>query len=93
MASDTQCVLKPPKMISSGEPASFLRQEEDGVVMMEYPLSGGGIATDTLRLTPLGERYPGDEVLIPTGEVDTQGRATWELFEVGFLHQELRQAS
>ncbi|AKT43704.1 uncharacterized protein CMC5_079390 [Chondromyces crocatus] len=93
MTADTPCVMKPITMDSTGQPASQLGRVGDRRLWLQFPVNGGGVATTRALLTPLGERFPGDEVLIATGQVDAEGRSLWELFEVAFPMEELRVAS
>ena len=88
----TRCVSKPHDMDPQAIGASLLGQDEAGRLVFEYEVNGRGLDTTTAVLTPLGDRYPGDEVLIETGEVDDEGRPRWALVEVMFPSERSRAA-
>lgn len=84
MAASTICVSKPHDMDPYGGAAWLLGEEESGRLRFEYPVMGGGRGIVTEVVTLLGDRSPGDEVLIEAGEPDAEGRTPWELCEVVF---------
>lgn len=84
MAASTICVSKPHDMDPYGGVAWLLGEEESGRLRFDYPVMGGGRGIVTEVITLLGDRSPGDEVLIEAGEPDAEGRTPWELCEVVF---------